>query len=581
MRPSLARTNTLLWWIACLLVVAVYLLSVPRLWQCEGADEVEYLGLAHSMVRGFGYTLYGQPYVLYPPLYPFILSLILGHGAGLWRLLYMVNAFCGAAGLIVGATWLRLCFGRAGRWAGWLALVSYFAWSFSTRFLLSEALFFVLSVSVLILAWRVLCEERYPGWVVALVGFGSLLCAMTRFGAVALTLAVCLSSFLKWMLTRSRAALSVLVAAAVLGGGFAVAWEIRAQHVAPQAGESYARWARTIMGVSSETAGMVARNAGEGAAVRKGWPGRALELGGRYGQYVASNVRSPSAAKPLALFLWLVFLTGLIAHLKQYPWSPIGWYTAISLLIISLTSWISSYMRYLYPLTPFLFLFLLMGARFWWKRLIGGANRPRRALLVLCGLAGLAWSATHWVDADLAAMEGRYMTVTAILSAVVYGGLIWVGIWPAPLQAVSLSGRMTRLGMTAIVILFACQTAVILAARYRLTEQNQTLRNRNLLGMADAGAWLRDNTDPQAVCISSLPRLTAFLTDRQNVSPGYTTAGGLDVGKAEYVVRIGRLNNIPAFVPEEEERLVTALAGAPVVPVFASGDAAVYRIAKP
>ena len=334
------------------------------------------------------------------------------------------------------------------------------------------------------------------------------------------------------------------------------------------------------MGVSSETAGMVARNAGEGA-VRKSWSGRALELGGRYGQYVASNVRSPSAAKPLALFLWLVFLTGLVAHLKQCLWSPLGWYTAISLLIISLTSWISSYSRYLYPLTPFLFLFLLMGARLWWKRLIGGANRPLRAFLVLCGLAGLAWSATHWVDADVAAMEGRYMTATAILSAAAYIGLILVGVWPTPLRAVSLSGRMTRLGMTVIVILFACQTAVILAARCRLTEQNQTLRNRNLLGIVDAGAWLRDNTDPQAVCISSLPRLTAFLSDRQNVSPGYTTEGGLDSGKADYVVQIGRLNDVPAFVPEEEERLVTALPGSPVVPVFASGDAAVYRIAKP
>ena len=139
------------------------------------------------MARGFGYTLYGQPYVVYPPLYPFVLSFLIGCGVSFGRWLYAANALFGVIGVVAGAAWIRSRFGRVGNWAAWFTIFSYFAWSFSTRYLLSEPLFFALSVGVLALAWRILCEDRARWWMVLLVAVGALLCPATRFGAVALT----------------------------------------------------------------------------------------------------------------------------------------------------------------------------------------------------------------------------------------------------------------------------------------------------------------------------------------------------------------------------------------------------------
>jgi len=533
------------------------------------------------MVRGFGYTLYGQPYVVYPPLYPFVLSLMLGHGTGFWSLLYTVNALCGAVGLIVGATWIRLRFGRAGRWAGWLALVSYFPWSFSSRYLLSEPLFFALSMVVLILSWRVLCEERHPWRAVVLVVLGSLLCAMTRFGAVALTLAICLSAFLKWIRTRSRAALSVLVAVAVFGGGFAVAWEVRARIVDPGAVESYARWTQKAIGVSSESTGMIAQSVGEGTDVRKAWPERAFALGARYGQYVMSNVRMSAVAVPLALFLGVVFLTGLTFHLVRCVWSPVGWYMVVSLAMISLTSWFSSYTRYLYPLTPFLFLFLLEGVGIWRAGVFGRGVAWMRLCLVLWGAGGLVGAGMSWPVTGCATTEGLYITAFAGLCVLVYAAMVFVGMWPGRVRFFATNDRVVGVCMAALVLSAALQTSLIAAARSRLTAQNHTLAQRNLVGLVAAAAWLKETSDPQAVCASSLPRLTAFLSDRRNVAAGYAEDGKLDGRAVDYFVRIGPLRDVPAFRPDEEDRLATALRKSPAVPVFASGDAAVYRVAKP
>ncbi len=585
MRPALARTNTTLWWIACALVCAVYVFSVPRVWQCEGVDEIEYLGLAHSIARGFGYSLYGQPYVVYPPLYPLVLSVILDLGPGLWRCLYAANALFGAAALIVGATWLRSRFGRAGNWAGWFTILSYFAWSFSTRYLLSEPLYFVLSLAVLIPAWRVLCEDRARGWMVLLVAAGSLLCAATRFGAVALTAAVCLSALVKWIRARSRVALLILFSVGILGGGFAVAWEARARIVDPDAVESYARWTRKAIGASSESAGMIAQSVGEGTDAKKNWPERTVALGARYGQYVLSNVRVPAAAVPFALFLGLVFLTGLVLHLIRCAWSPVGWYTAISLAVISLTSWFSSYTRYLYPLTPFLFLFLLEGARAWRTGLFGQGAAWMRLLLVLWGLGGLVAAGMNWTSVDFATAEGVYTLAFAGVCVAVYAAMLVVGIRPGMARAFAMNDRAVGLCMAALILAAALQTSLIVAARSRLTAQNHTLVQRNLAGVVVAGDWLRDNSDRQVVCLSSLSRLTAFLSDRKYAAPKYTPAGELDLEGVDYVVRMGALVDVPAFRPAEEDRLAQAVDAAlreqDLVRVFADGDAAVYRVAKP
>ena len=148
-----------------------------------------------------------------------------------------------------------------------------------------------------------------------------------------------------------------------------------------------------------------------------------------------------------------------------------------------------------------------------------------------------------------------------------------------------MNDRIVGACMAALILASALQTSLIVAARSKLTAQNHTLVQRNLAAVVAAGDWLRDNSDRQAVCLSSLPRLTAFLSDRKYAALKYTSTGELDLEGIDYVVRMGALVDVPAFRPADEDRLVeglnTALQKSQVVQVFTSGDAAVYRVAKP
>ena len=582
MSRALARTNTALWWIACLFVCAFYLVTVPRVWQCEGVDEIEYLGLSHSLARGYGYTLYGEPYGFYPPLFPVVLSTIMRWNVAAWRWMYTANALLGLVGLIVGATWLRR-FGRAGVWAGWFSLIAYYAWSFSTRYLLSEPLFFALSVLVVVLVWRVLERNRCSIPEGVLIGAGALLCAMTRFGAAALLGGVFFASLIRWLTSKVRTGLLVGLILLVTGGGFMIAWEVRAQVVNPNAVESYGRWAAKFLGLSGEKAGMIAQSVGEGPTDKTTWSERIVHAGVRYGQFVSSVVRHPANCAPMSLLLWAVFLTGLIAHMRRCIWSPLGWYTIASLVMISLTSWLSSYLRYFYPLTPFLFFFFFEGLCVLRDRPPGAGVRVVWAVLGVWGLVGAVWPFTS-VSCANGGLENTYSMVVGHLVRFGFIGLVIAAAATLWRRGLSVPGGLVRALPFVVLMLLAFQSVLIAGARFRLTLANSNLEQKNLLGVVRCAEWLRENSAPQSMCISSLPRMTAFLSDRSSQAPRYNEGGQLANADTDYILLMGELRDMPAFRPAEESMLALIAERLDreklAVSVFACDDARVYKVGK-
>ena len=574
----LARTNTAWWSLACLFVFAFYFLTTPSLWQCEGVDEIEYLSLAHSLAHGEGYTVGGRAHVLYPPLFPSLLSLGMGEGIPAWAALYRVNALAGLAAVVLGASWLRR-FGSSGVFAAWLGLFSYYAWSFSTRYLLSDPLSALLNVGLLMVIWRVLNRNRAAVWEYALIAVVAWLCAMTRFGSISLFAAVALAGFIRWWGTRVRVGLLVAVLVLLFGGGFTLYWEIHAAVTDPSAVESYGRWALRLIGLSHETTGIIAKNTGEGTAESTSWPARIVATGLQSGRYVASLVRMPANSSPLALFLGVLVAIGVLSHLQRTPWSPMGWYVAVSLGVISLTSWISSYPRYLYALTPFLFFFLALGAKAWLDGLSGSSSRWVSSVTILWGVGGIGWSMAKKTCMGVSSGEEIYLSLVTVVCVAVYSVLVLLG-WKTFFSKTSLTGNRIPLFAFGIIFLYGIYTAAVAVTRFRATQDNAGLEARHLVGAVMAGQWLHQNSDPTDRVFTSLPKMMVFLTDRRCVTPDYDASGRLvETNLAPFAMALGPLREVPPFRAAEEDRWTSELADTNRwEKIYTSGDARVFRL---
>ncbi|MFH0908174.1 MAG: hypothetical protein V1929_05375 [bacterium] len=555
---------------AAVVVAFAYVLTIPHVWQCEGVDEIEYLGLAHSIERGHGFTLYGDPYPIYPPLYPALVSLVMRFDVTAWRAMYALNALMGLAGILYLASWLRKKEGRAGWWAAWFSLTSYFAWSFSTRYLMAEPLFVLVSSVALVEASRCMAAERGGRRSVA-APLAVLLGAMTKVVNIALTAALCAAAGSRWWATRRRRVLALGAAIACAGFGFAAAWEWHGRQVAPHAAESYFRWALKFTGLSGERAGIVARDAGEGLGSDATFPVRVGALGFKLGQYVASFARMPANAGPFAMFLWLVFLTGLAARARRDPSSPFAWYVALSLIMFSLTRWASSYHRYLYPLTPLLYLFLFEGAACWKRALLDRQQKLAWLAVAAFGAAGILWTVSHGLAGEgHVGAERMYVLAVGLACAVSYAAMAVGGLCACsglgPLRSALPFERILAVALAVSV----AHTSAIAVTRFKHTLANETLHARNLAGAVACGQWVKENTSRDTVIAVSLPRLMSFLADRTAVGPGSHSAG--------YAILTGTLRNVPAFREDAEARLKSEVEASRARLVFSSGDAMVYKL---
>lgn len=579
MDASLARLKRGLWPAVCVLVFFAYLATVPRTWQCEGTDEIEYLGLAHSMVRGEGYTLYGSPFVLYPPLFSFLLSWIVRMDVTAWHLMYLMNAAIGFAGLVLVATYVRRS-GPAGRVASWLSLFSYYAWSFSTRYLMADQLFTLCAGIALIAAAGALREEgRRQGARLGLVALFALLAAMTRASSVVLVAALVLSAVAVWSKNRSRAAISV-AAVCLFAAAFIAYWEVRAVMADPNAPESYARWGLKMLGLSPEKTGFIATNIGMGTTHATTWPERALTCAVTAGQYIASMPRRPSNAEPLAVLLFALFLTGAI---RALPRSPFAWYALLSALLISLTSWYTDYPRYLYALTPLLFYFAAEGVSLWRDSLARPSGRWLVGLLICWAGAGLLYSWRAWPFGTGSGSERICTTLLGGALVALYLAVLLSLVRPWYRTAgCAWSARATRAAVSVLVVGCFMNALALAGARASLTRQNETLNYRRLTGCVEAGLWLKQNTPAGVRCVSSVPRLVSFLADRTFRGSEFDASGRLDLRGVDYVLLTGELCDVHLFRADREEvlrRAVEAEAGRGNARLaFAFGDAAVYNV---
>lgn len=555
------------WWMAAVLLLLVYLATVPRQWQCEGLDEIEYLALAHSLSSGFGYTIYGEPHVLYPPVYAALLSLPWRLTDGdAWPIYYGLNAALGAVGLLWLGAQIRRRAGAAGRWASWLLVTAYYPWSFSTRYLLSEPLFLLFSAALLAAVEQLRSPgtRRSRGLALAAAALTVALAGATRFAAVTLVAGVVAALVLDGM---RRRALRLVLAGFLLGGvglSILVGWEVRAARVAPQARESYGKWVQALTGSGGEAAQRLAARSGEGVAAEAGWVTRAGLESLKIGQFVLSAPRVTPHFSPLGALLCALMIGGLLARLRADPGAPEPWYVAITLLVVSLTSWVSSYHRYLYPLAPFLFLYLVEGVQAVWRM------RARAGLRIGFALAG-AGALAGWYTAGRPAMgagaEGVYAAVLSWCVLAVPVALVALAIRPWP-------GRAAGLGV-AFVLLLALQNGGLLAVRFRQTLGDATPEARQLLGLRASCAWLRQSAAPGDRILANLPVVTSFLSGRVVRGPDPYWPDGA------WVVLSGPLQDMPAYRADRETRLREALPPTASPPLFSSRASVVYRVRPP
>ena len=557
-----------LWPVACIAVALVYILTVPHTWQCEGADEIEYLSLAHSMVRGYGYTIYGAPHVLYPPLFASILSVVMRvFGIHAWRAMYTLNALLGVSGLILVGTWLRTRFGWAGRWAAWFMLFSYYPWSFSCRFLMTEPLFLPLSFTALVLAWRILARNEGRYWEYGVLGVLCLLGAMTRAAAVSLNLALVAAGGVRWITTRRRAGLAVALLALFLGVGFFAYWSARADIVDPQAVESHWRWAKRYLGMSTEEEGIIATGE-EVTEISSVFHRRLIFAAMRFGQFILSVVRPPDAFLPLAALLSILFCAGLIGHWRKNAWSPLAWYTAVFLAMILNTTWLSNYLRFYLVLAPFLFLFLFEGLEL---TFVGRSSGPSSSLSSRNGRRGApsyvfflaAWAVWGLIRVfsgvsgyGPGAKEQLYMTVVQVFAGVLYGLVLFLTGWivlrfyrEGRVSARWL--RSSRGGLDQVLALFLAMAMVHagVLAFYRAskTRENAALEARGLSGLVKCATWLRDHAPADATGVATIPRMVSFLSDRIISYPSYRSGYNIDLDEGAYVVLSGELVEVAPY----------------------------------
>lgn len=557
----------------------VYVFSVPHAWQCEGVDEIEYLSLAHSMLRGFGYTIYGEPHVLYPPLYATMLSVIMRLiDVHAWRVMYAVNALLGIGGWIIIGSWMRSRFGAAGRWAAWFLLFSYYAWSFPCRFLMTEPVFLPISFMAILLAWRILERNEGLMWEYLLLALLCLLGAMTRAAAVSLNLALVAAGGWRWLTTRRRAGLGVAVVALLLGVGFFAYWSIRADIVNPNAAESHWRWAKKYLGMSAETEGIIARGE-EVTEVSAVLHRRLIFAAMRYGQFVLSVVRPPQAFLPLALLLAIVFLVGFAVHWRRHGWSPPAWYTLVFLGMILNTTWLSNYLRFYVVLAPFLFLFLAEGVSWVWAQAV--ERRSEFLLLTLAGWSawGLFVSVTHSGGIGGTAAEANYLGAIRVAVSVFWFVVLFATAL-AFLRPIRISLPVVEVVLPAIFVLTALQAGALIMLRARRGAENETPQLRQLYGSIHCAAWVRENTPEGVTGVAAIPRLASFTSARRFVAPTYRDDGRLDLSGVQVVLLTGRLVEVAPYRHADELRLAAAVSAAVaegrLIPARARGGAAAF-----
>lgn len=572
------RSYARVWFFVFIFQACLYLLVLPSTWQCEGVDEIEYLALADSLQKGFGYSLYGEPYGYYPPLYPTVLGIAgMAFGTEPWRWMHALNAFLGLIGMHLGALLVRRHFKHVGTWASVAMLGSYFVWSFSSRYLMSEPLYLALSMGTLYGVQKWKNAEGSPGKAAALTLVGLFLAATTRSAAITLTAAVSTSLLLHGLSQPTRRKSIVLaVLCAIVGFGFFISWEIRGLRINPDSPESYLRWAAKFIGVEAEENSIVANNRGEGIAPGENTLFNRIQiLSSKVGQHVLSMPRVPANFAPLGGLISGLLIWGLGHRLWRQRDDVFAWVTLAGLGIAAITSWVSSYPRYLYVISPLVFVFVFLGAEDLFMR--ARSSRTLRTALSGWGLAGILW--TFLGEHQAVDAEGMMALYLKALETLLIGLYLLLLILPAlPGLWIHRFPRKTRiLGVVGLVLLVGHAT-VMMGMRVQQTRLNQTLNYRNLTGVLECARWSRDNLRPATRLWCTYPLLVRYLADQEVQAPAIPERGIIDPGDA--ALTLGILTAVPAMPWDAEKLFAQAISEqesrGEITCVYRAGDAAVW-----
>ena len=439
-----------------------------------------------------------------------------------WKAVYLLNAVLGWSALVLAGAWLRRGGAISDRAAAWFLVSSYYGWSFSTRFLMPEPLYLLLVVLTLVFCKRQMRETHAPGRCLVITLVLVLLAAAAKTAAVALGAALAVSGILRALGTRKwRHALPGGVAlVAVIA--FLLAWEVRAARTSVEARESYGRWILHLTGIARETDGMISRDKGEDRELRRlGLPGRALELAERTGQYLVSFPRTPWNFRPLGLMLAASVLYGTALRLRRAPHDPISWYGLASMAMFVMTHWTSSYLRYLYIVSPWLYAALADALPH-----AALANRARNPWVRLPIVAFCAWGLVLTVflpdhSEELEGAQRTFQLVSGAFCGTLYAAGLLLALRP---PSVSIREFWIPAGFAATCMLW-CFLAVVSGAlivqRHRMVSSGEVLRARNLTGMVRAGEVARELATPETRIVSSMPAFASLVTGRASVPPEY------------------------------------------------------------
>lgn len=547
---SSLKSEPLLWKAVLILCAFFFLVPAPDHWQCEGVDEIEYLALSHSIVKGCGYTVYGEPYVYYPPVYPLLTAPFFYFRDHLtWSALYRFHGLLGFIFIAAAGLWLRKYYAKHGMIAAWLLLAGYYIWSFSTRFLMPDVLQSLWGLGAIWTAGNWLQKGRLRS--LLLLGLFLFLAALTKFSAIALFAGLGFAGLAAWIFKKNRRGFWLGFVACAAGFLPLMIWQIRAELLAPAGNETYLLWIRKALGMPIEEAAWIAQSAGEGLQGDSTYFSRMLLAIEKGAASMFSIVRPPANLLPAAVTCFLLVLTGWWKEVKQRLESPAAFYTLFHLAMIPATLWATSYLRYFVPILPFLYLFLCSGTDNIFTKISTGQAAFHRVLLAALGLWGLAATLAAGVPALSFAPIQLYQGIWHLCLALVYIVMLYVAARPSILFKTQKNQCLLHRLLYGFLILLFLQSYSLIYLRAERIKDNEALEKQNLSGAVSICEWARTNLNENAACISSLPRMTSFLTDRIF----HNSEVELPEQKPTCMFLLGSIRNNPAFKQAEEKKL--------------------------
>ncbi|NQT87119.1 glycosyltransferase family 39 protein [bacterium] len=145
-------------------VAIAYLVSIPGKWAVH-PDSAFYMTVGRSLAEGEGYTVNGDTFGKYPPVYPALLAVVYGAAGESFWWLQFVGAMSGVGACVTVYLWARGRTGvRTSLAVAVLTVTTTWFWNNACASIISGIPYVFLAFGVLWLAERAIRAERYSVW---------------------------------------------------------------------------------------------------------------------------------------------------------------------------------------------------------------------------------------------------------------------------------------------------------------------------------------------------------------------------------------------------------------------------------